>query len=129
MAVPGEGEFVPGASGPMDGQDVSVMVHNQGEAIVMEVHGEVDLLTAPQMRETVMAAVESQPRVLVIDLLGVSFLGSPGLAVLVEAQQRAGTRTQLRVAAVGAATVRPMLVSGLNQQLALYPTREAALAG
>jgi anti-sigma B factor antagonist len=128
--VASDGVAAVGSSEPVDDQDMAVSVHEQGDAVVVEVVGEVDLLTAPRLHDAVMTALASGPRVVVIDLLGVSFLGSSGLAVLVEAhQQAAGERTQLRVVAEGPATLRPLQVTALDRQLPLYPSRADALAG
>lgn len=62
-----------------------------------------------------------------VDLLAVHFFGSSGLALLLEAQQLAGEHTRLRVVADSPAIRRPLHVTGLDRQFALYPTREAAL--
>jgi anti-sigma B factor antagonist len=96
-------------------------VHEHGEAVVLEVSGEVDILTAPRLQESVLRLLEDQPPVLVIDLSAVSFFGSSGLAVLVEAREAAGERTGLRVVAAGYETLRPLQVTGLTEPLAVYP--------
>jgi anti-anti-sigma factor len=118
-----------GSSEPVGDRDMTVGVHEQGDIVVVEVVGEVDLLSAPQVREAVMTALAGRPGVVVIDLLGVSFLGSSGLAVLVEAHQQAGEQTQLRVAAEGPATMQPLRVTALDRLLSLYSTRAGAVAG
>jgi anti-sigma B factor antagonist len=110
-----------------DGTTLAVTVHQQGEAVVLEVCGEVDVLTGPRLHESVMTLLEDHPPVVVIDLAAVTFFGSSGLAVLAEAQRAAEPRTRLRVVAVGATTLRPLQVTGLDQQLAVYPTREDAV--
>jgi anti-anti-sigma factor len=58
-----------------------------GQAYV-RVHGELDLYTAPQLWETIDAAIADTPQELVIDLSDVSFVDSSGLAVLVRAYKR-----------------------------------------
>jgi anti-sigma B factor antagonist len=102
-------------------------VHQHGGDVVVEVRGEIDLLTAPRLHETVRAVLERQPPVLVIDLLAVGFLGVPGLATLLDIQHRAGERTRLRVAA-GPAIRRSLCFTGLDRRFALYPTVEDAMA-
>ena len=54
----------------------------------MRVQGEVDLYTAPQLWETLDAAIAGTPHELVIDLSDVSFLDSSGLSVLLRAHKR-----------------------------------------
>jgi len=54
----------------------------------VRVQGEVDLYTAPQLWETLDAAIAGTPHELVIDLSDVSFLDSSGLSVLLRAHKR-----------------------------------------
>ena len=70
-----------------------------GVTVVIEVHGELDLLTAPRLRALLMTVLASRPALLVIDLLAAESVGVSGLAVLAEARQVAGERTRLRVIA------------------------------
>ena len=106
---------------------LTVTMHDHAEAVILEVGGEVDMFTVPLLRAPVIKALRSRPPVLVLDLSAVRFLGSSGLAILIEAQQLAGDHTRLRVVADAPATLRPLQVTGLDQQLALYPTRDDAL--
>lgn len=104
-----------------------VSVHEHDTALVLEVSGEVDMISAPRLREQVNSALETHEGVVVIDLLDVTFFGSSGLAVLVEARQLADGRNRLRLVADGPATLRPLQVTGLVERFSLYPTRNAAL--
>lgn len=128
MIVP-EGASVPASPGPGGAQDLTVRAHEQDGAVVLEVSGEIDMLTAPRLREAVWSALDGRPGVVVVDLLEVTFLGSSGLAVLVEAQQRAVERTALRIVATGAATMRPLQITGLDRHVSVFATRSDALAG
>jgi anti-anti-sigma factor len=95
--------------------------------VVASVSGELDMLTAPRLRAVVTAEV-ADCAVLVIDLSGVSFLGSAGLAVLVEASHEAARRqVELRVVATGRTVRRPLEITGLDEVLTTFPTRDAAV--
>lgn len=109
------------------GSAVQVVVERSDAAVVLGVSGEVDMLTAEELKAVVVEALDQRPAVVVIDLLGVGFIGSAGLAVLVEAQQRATEHTRLRVVAAGSVTLRPLQITGLDVALEVYPTRAAAL--
>jgi anti-sigma B factor antagonist len=113
--------------GVSDDLVATVTAHRQGEAAVLEVAGEIDMLTAPRLDDAVRRMLGDGPRLLVIDLLMVSFFGSSGLTTLIEAQQLAGERTSMRVVADGAVVLRPLQLTGLDQQFAVYSTREVAL--
>jgi anti-sigma B factor antagonist len=106
---------------------VSVDVERHDETVVIAVGGEVDLLTAPQVEQAIFRALDQQPAVLVIDLLGVTFLASAGLAALMKAHEKAASVTQLRVVAAGSATLRPLEVTGLDKPLSVFTSRDEAL--
>jgi anti-sigma B factor antagonist len=64
-------------------------------------HGELDLDTAPELRDHVASVLSRTDGEVVVDLTGVSFCDSSGLAVLVASRRRAqllGRRLVLRVA-------------------------------
>lgn len=83
-------------------------------AVTVTVVGEVDTFTAPVLRASLDTQLELQPSELVIDLCGVQFLGSAGLAVLVETQKSARTReVGLTLVASTRAVTRPLEVTGL----------------
>ncbi len=55
---------------------------------IVEAVGEVDLTTAPQLRENLMAAVHGAAKSpVIVDLSRVDFIDSAGLALLVEARK------------------------------------------
>ncbi|WP_312871851.1 STAS domain-containing protein [Amycolatopsis acididurans] len=112
---------------PPGGQTVSVTVEKHGRDAVVVVSGDIDMVTAPEFEKALIAAVREQPEALVVDMTGVAFLGSAGLTALVAARQQAGEVTALRVVAKSSATARPLQLTGLDQEIPLYPTREEAL--
>ena len=68
--------------------DLSIETEKLGEAVVLHVAGEVDVFTAPQLREALVGAIEEGSRDVVVDLQGVDFLDSTGLGVLVAGLKR-----------------------------------------
>jgi anti-anti-sigma factor len=69
-------------------------------AVVIAVDGELDLLTAPELRELLARAIERDERTLTtIDFAGCTFLDSTAIGVIVEAGQLLDKDVQqLRVA-------------------------------
>ncbi len=103
-----------GTEAPFD--DVITLSTSTDEdgVVTVTVVGEVDTFTAPVLRSTLDSQLEQQPRELVIDLSGVQFLGSAGLAVLVETQKSSRSRdVGLRLIASTRAVTRPLEVTGL----------------
>lgn len=113
---------------PPNGQTVRVTVEKNGQAVVLAVTGDIDMVTAPEFEKALLAALRERPAVLVVDLGGVEFLGSAGLTALVAAHQEAGQRTRLRVVAASSATARPLQLTGLDQEIPVFPNRAEALA-
>lgn len=107
---------------------LSVATRWEDHALVMDITGEVDLLTAPELEKALSSAWEEEPKTLVLDLTQVTFLSSAGLAVLVRSHHLAGDHARFRVVTNSAETLRPMQLMGLDRELAVYPSQEEALA-
>ncbi|ROS42382.1 STAS domain-containing protein [Amycolatopsis thermoflava] len=100
-------------------------------AIVVSAAGDVDLTSAPDLESEVQSAcAEAQPPgLVVVDLSGVTFLGSIGLSLLVNAQQRCEENSvELRVVATSRAVLRPLEVTRLDEQLRITSSLEEAVA-
>jgi anti-sigma B factor antagonist len=66
---------------------------------------------------------------LIVDLSKVQFLGSSGLAVLVEMTDAAAQHAvRLRLVCSSREVVRPLQATGLTELFAIYPDLPAALA-
>lgn len=112
-----------------DGSALTITIHHNAlPALVVEVTGELDLLTAPRLSDTLHAVARLDYKVLVLDLSTLKFMGSAGLATLVEAHQHAARHTSLRIVACGPTTLRPIQITGLDTLLDIYPSRADALA-
>lgn len=99
------------------------------DVCVVHATGEVDIASAPELTKLLRTALENTPKLVVMELTGVEFLGSAGLAALIEAKKLAGEATTI----VLAGTTRPIVdralqVSGLDTLFDQYPTIEQATA-
>jgi anti-sigma B factor antagonist len=68
--------------------ELSLATRTVADHTVLEVGGEVDVYTAPRLRERLIELVEGGARHVVVDLGRVEFLDSTGLGVLVGALKR-----------------------------------------
>ena len=68
--------------------ELSLATRTVGEHTVLEVGGEVDVYTAPRLRERLLELIDGGARHVVVDLGRVDFLDSTGLGVLVGALKR-----------------------------------------
>ncbi len=91
--------------------------------VLLHVDGEVDTLTAPRLEAGLDDALEvgrTEGRTVVVDLTGVTFLASSGLAVLIHGARRVTARgDRLHVVTATRAVSRPITVTGAD---ALFDT-------
>jgi anti-anti-sigma factor len=106
-----------------------VTSRSSGRAVVVTVVGEVDLLSADRVAQAIMAVLGGPPvSALVLDLIGVSFLDSAGLAVLAHGHMTAAGRGLVfRVVAANPITLKPIRLTGLDRLLALFDSVADAL--
>ena len=96
---------------------------------VIAVAGEVDLFTAPEFKERVMAPIAAGVERVVVDLSDASFIDSSSLGVLIGAHRRLKTRGgRLIVACSNDTIVKTFRITGLDGVFTLVETVEDALA-
>jgi anti-sigma B factor antagonist len=101
---------------------------------VIEVRGELDLSTAPDLEAPLEEATAAADGSVLIDLSDCEFIDSTGIALIVRAWQRVDARsdnggTGRVVLCCGNEQVRRVLeVTGLENSIAIYATRDEALA-
>jgi anti-sigma B factor antagonist len=115
---------------PAAEQLLTVEVVPREDAVLVTAVGEVDLMTAPRLCAALHTALRRAAGVpVVVDLTGVTLLGSNGLAALVDAARQAQDLDEpLRLVVDHARPVlHPLRITGLDHVLALYPSLDAAL--
>jgi anti-sigma B factor antagonist len=110
---------------------LQIAVEEGEETVIISVAGELDDFTAPPLRNAINDSVSKlQDRVLVLDLTDLTFMGSSGISILAVTRDellRDNGKAALRVVTGGTRTVlRPLQISGFDQLLALYDSREEA---
>lgn len=109
--------------------DILVQSRVQGAWTVVEVKGEVDLYTAPKLREEILSRVESGDRKIVVDLGDVGFLDSTGLGVLVGALKRLKEQDgTLALVCPQGAVLRVLQITGLDRVFPIHESVDQALA-
>ena len=92
------------------------------------VHGELDLAAAPTLREALFAAVERGSGLIVIDLLGVTFIDSTALGVLIGTRERSDRRgIDLRLVIGEPRIIKIFEITGLSDVFSITPTVAEAL--
>jgi anti-sigma B factor antagonist len=82
---------------------------------VLAVFGEVDLATADQLHEAGIDALSAEGATLRIDLAGVTFMDSTGLAALVKIRNQAENPDHVKVQNPQSNVARVFAVTGLDQ--------------
>ena len=96
--------------------------------LVVTVSGELDIATAPALRDRLTAAIDAGTQRLVIDLSGISFLDSVALATIVHAKQRLPDNGKMALAVDPSSYVMLVFESGgLPNVLDLVETRAQAI--
>ncbi len=93
---------------------------------LVRVGGEIDLATAPRLREELLAAVHGSPR-LVVDTTRISFIDSSGLSALIDACRRAeGDGGWLHLVVQEGNVSKVLKLCGLDRRIPVYPTVDEA---
>jgi anti-sigma B factor antagonist len=106
----------------------------EGGVRLLEVHGELDLSTAPQLEGPLDDAVSAADAAVLIDLAGCTFIDSTGIALIVRAWQRVdaaagnGGKGGLVLCCQNEQVRRVLEVTGLERSLRVFPTRDEAAA-
>ncbi len=96
--------------------------------VVVVVHGEVDIRTAPELRDCLAQALDGDVKRLVLDLSDVEFLDSTALSVMVGAHKRLSkTGEPLTVVASTEPVRRVLSVTGLARVFAVHDSRDDLL--
>lgn len=109
--------------------DFVVSVEHQDGHDLVSVTGDLDVYTCNQLRDLVAEPGRWQQPLLLLDLSGVVFLDSTGLSALVATRRLARARgAQLRLVCPSGSALRVIRMTRLDSVLAVFSTREEALA-
>src|SRR5688572_25344415 len=100
-----------------------------GERTVVVVGGEIDVYTAPKLREQLIDLVSSGQYHLVVDMEGVEFLDSTGLGVLVGGLKRVRAHEgSLRLVCTQERILKIFRITGLTKVFPIHTSVEEAVA-
>lgn len=110
--------------------DLEVEIASHDPWTIVRVTGEIDLFTAPKLREQLLtAAGEGEPPDLLVDLTQVTFMDSTGLGVLIGALRRSNERDgHMALACAQGPVLRVIELTRLNEVFSLFSSVDDALA-
>lgn len=109
--------------------EISVSRTKSGNVPIVAVSGEVDVYSAPTLKDSVTELLESGASTLIVDLSGVAFLDSTGLGALVEA--RAATSEaggSLPLVCNQERILKLFTITGLDSVFTIHPNMGDAIA-
>jgi anti-sigma B factor antagonist len=108
--------------------ELTVDSRQEGSRTVVVVNGEIDVYTAPSLRERLNELVAAGNRDLVVDMQGVDFLDSTGLGVLVGGLKRVRSLDgSLQLVCGQEKILKVFRITGLTKVFPIHPTLDEAL--
>ncbi len=109
--------------------DLDVETLQREGARVLSLRGEIDVYTAPRLRQAIVDQVEQGLTHLIVDMTAVECLDSTGLGVLVEGLKRVRSRDGIMsLVAIHEKILKIFDITGLNKAFPMYRTVDEALA-
>jgi len=120
---------MPGTSAGGFTVDLSLTTRTEGDRTVVKVDGEIDVYTAPKLREQLVDLVNAGKYHLVVDMEGVEFLDSTGLGVLVGGLKRVRAHDgSLRLVCTQERILKIFRITGLTKVFPIHETVDAAVS-
>jgi len=109
-------------------QDFGISEQQRGGLDIVTPHGEVDMATAPALREHLDSVIGRAQGAVIVDLTPVTFIDSTGLGVLIGAKKRCDeTDRELRIVVSEPRIRKVFEVTGLTDHFVLHDSLEPAL--
>ena len=107
--------------------DLRLRTQERDGAVIVDVRGEVELHSAPQLREELHRVCAGDACV-VVDLSGVTFIDSTGLGVLIGGLKRARENGSLSLVCPQSRVRRVFEITGLTQVFTFFDELDEAVA-
>ena len=99
-------------------------------ATILDIFGEVDLYSSPEVRSALLQLVEAETAVIVVNLNNVTYIDSSGIATLVEGLQEMEKYSgKLKLTNLRDAVRNVFELSSLDKVFEIHDTLEEALNG
>jgi anti-anti-sigma factor len=118
----------------MNPMSFAIQSQERGNVQVIAVRGELDLHTAPQLEESVDAALENSDPALAIDLTACEFIDSTGIALIVRAWRQLSDGSNgepagnFALCGLSDQVQRLFQITGLESTIPMHETLDEALA-
>jgi anti-sigma B factor antagonist len=104
------------------------LVRAEQDTAVIALEGEVDIYSAPQFKEALLAGIEDGATTIIVDLGRVTFIDSTALGVLVSGAKRVRPKNgRLDIVCTDENITRIFEITGLDRIFGIYRSRDEAL--
>ena len=101
----------------------------ENNSTVVEVHGHVDALTAPELSKVLLDQIAAGRANLVVNLIGVEFMSSAGLRTLLGAVKEARSHGgDLRIASTNPGIDKVLKMSGFHNIAKVFASQDEAVS-
>ena len=101
---------------------MNIETGSEGDSVVVRLSGEVDLQHSPRLRKVLMELMAGKDAV-IVDMSGITYIDSSGIAGLVEAYQMARRQaSRFTLAAVSPPAMRVLQLARLDKVFAITAT-------
>jgi anti-sigma B factor antagonist len=108
--------------------DLSLSTRSEGDCTVVEVGGEIDLYSAPRLRDQLIDLVADGKYHLILDMERVDFLDSTGLGLLVGALKRVEVHGgSLRLVCTREHILKIFRITGLTKMFPIHASVDEAV--
>jgi anti-sigma B factor antagonist len=99
--------------------DLQLESRKTDDGASVTVRGEVDMATAPQLRDTLLELVDAGANRIVLDCRGLDFLDSSGIGVLIAVRKRLGDDGSLTLEAPQAHVRKVLELTGVTEHVSI----------
>lgn len=101
--------------------ELDIQTNQAGDLCEMVLAGEVDVYTAPNLKQELVSRIEGGCSNVIVDLEGVAFIDSSGLGVLVSALRRARERDgSVRIVCTRDSVLKIFRITGLDKVFPIF---------
>jgi anti-anti-sigma factor len=108
---------------------LQIVTRAEADRVIVELHGELDLASAPALAGELARGQVSRAEAVVLDLQDLDFVDSSGLRVILEAHEQAAERGQPFAVTEGSPQVKRLLsIAGVDEHLVVLHSADQSLA-
>ena len=108
---------------------IDLKLDKAGDAVTLSVNGDIDMSSSTKMRDALAPLFHTDNKVVVVELSGVSYIDSSGIATLVEGLQWShNSKNKFRLAALTPGVKDVFEIARLLTVFEVFETKELALA-